>query len=81
MKIADRMRLKQIKALVRLYEKRGRVSTQTAERVRSITPDTPSSVIQEIMDDVRNDLYGSSPCETGSDNEEGKEVKNDDSLD
>ena len=76
MKLADRMRLKQIKALVRLYEKRGRVSAQTAERVRSITPDTPPSVIQGIMDDVRNDLYGSSPCETGSDIE-GKEVEND----
>ena len=76
MKLADRMRLKQIKALVRLYEKRGRVSAQTAERVRSITPDTPPSVIQEIMDDVRNELYGSSPCETGSDIE-GKEVEND----
>ena len=80
MKLADRMRLKQIKALVRLYEKRGRVSAQTAERVRSITPDTPPSVIQEIMDDVRNELYGSSPCETGSDIE-GKEVENDGCID
>ena len=80
MKLADRMRLKQIKALVRLYEKRGRVSAQTAERVRSITPDTPPSVIQEIMDDVRNEIYGSSPCETGSDIE-GKEVENDGCLD
>ena len=80
MKLADRMRLKQIKALVRLYEKRGRVSARTAERVRSITPDTPPSVIQEIMDDVRADLYGSSPCETGSDIE-GKEVENDDCTD
>ena len=80
MKLADRMRLKQIKALVRLYEKRGRVSAQTAERVRSITPDTPPSVIQEIMDDVRDELYGSSPCETGSDNE-GKEVENDGCID
>ena len=76
MNLADRMRLKQIKALVRLYEKRGRVSAQTAERVRSITPETPPSVIQDIMDDVRNDLYGSSSCETGSDIE-GKEVEND----
>ena len=76
MKLADRMRLKQIKALVRLYEKRGRVSAQTAERGRSITPDTPPSVIQEIMDDVRDEIYASSPCETGSD-KEGKEVKND----
>ena len=76
MKLADRMRLKQIKALVRLYEKRGRVSAQTAERVRSITPDTPPSVIQAIMEDVRADIYGSSPCGTGSDIE-GKEVEND----
>lgn len=76
MKLADRMKLKQIKALVRLYEKRGRITAQTAERVRSITPDTPPSVIQEIMEDVRNDIYGSSPCETGSDIE-GKEVEND----
>lgn len=80
MKLADRMKLKQIKALVRLYEKRGRITAQTAERVRSITPDTPPSVIQEIMDDVRNDLYGSSPCETGSDIE-GKEVENDGCID
>lgn len=76
MKLADRMKLKQIKALVSLYEKRGRITAQTAERVRSITPDTPPSVIQEIMDDVRNEIYGSSPCETGSDIE-GKEVEND----
>ena len=76
MKLADRMKLKQIKALVRLYEKRGRITAQTAERVRSITPDTPPSVIQQIMDDVRNEIYGSSPCETGSDIE-GKEVEND----
>lgn len=76
MKLADRMKLKQIKALVRLYEKRGRITAQTAERVRSITPDTPPSVIQEIMDDVRNEIYGSSPCDTGSDIE-GKEVEND----
>ena len=80
MKLADRMRLKQIKALVRLYEKRGRITAQTAERVRSITPDTPSSVIQEIMEDVRNDLFGSAPGETGSDNE-GKEVENDGCID
>lgn len=76
MKLADRMKLKQIKALVRLYEKRGRITAQTAERVRSITPDTPPSVIQDIMDDVRNDIYGSCSCETGSDIE-GKEVEND----
>ena len=80
MKLADRMKLKQIKALVRLYEKRGRVSAQTAERVRTITPETPPSVIQEIMDDVRNELFGSSPCETGSDIE-GKEVENDGCID
>ena len=80
MKLADRMRLKQIKALVFLYEKRGRVSSQTAGRVRSITPDTPPSVIQEIMDDVRDEIFGSSPCETGSDNE-GKEVENDGCID
>ena len=73
---ADRMKLKTIKALVRLYEKRGRVSRETAERVRSITPDTPVSVIQAIMDDVSAEIFGSSPCETGSDNE-GKEVEND----
>lgn len=80
MKLADRMKLKQIKALVRLYEKRGRITAQTAERVRSITPETPPSVIQEIMDDVRNEIYGSSPCDTGSD-KEGKEVENDGCLD
>ena len=80
MKLADRMKLKQIKALVSLYEKRGRITAQTAERVRSITPDTPPSVIQDIMEDVRDDIYGSSPCETGSDNE-GKEVENDGCID
>ena len=56
MKLADRMRLKQIKALVRLYEKRGRITAQTAERVRSITPETPPSVIQEIMDECNQEL-------------------------
>lgn len=76
MKLADRMRLKQIKALVSLYERRGRISADTAQLVRWITPDTPPSVIERIMDDVRNELYGSSPCETGSDIE-GKEVEND----
>ena len=73
---ADRMKLKTIKALVRLYEKRGRVSPETAERVRSITPDTPVSVIQAIMDDVSAEIFGSSPCETGADNQ-GKEVETD----
>ena len=76
MKLADRMKLKQIKSLVRLYEKRGRVSHQTAELVRSISPEMDAKAIRSIMELVVDEIYGY-PAVTPQVDIEGKEVEND----
>lgn len=76
MKLADRMKLKQIKALVKLYENRGQVSHQTADLVRSIDPDMDPKAIRSIMELVADEIYGY-PAVTPQLDIEGKEVEND----